>query len=126
MNTNFKVKVLLVDDNEQFLKVFNKMLVTGFSDRIEKIDVARNGKECISMVHKYSYDIIFMDIEMPEMNGIETTRYIMDNLRGVKIIGVSMHSALDKIQQLLEAGARNYVVKEKLNKDFVADLLTIN
>lgn len=117
-----KLKILLVDDNQAFIKVFDKILRTHYEQKIELIDLAANGKECIDLIYNNSYDLVFMDMEMPIMNGVQATRYITENFRGVKVIAVSLHSEIGNIQKMIEAGARTYIIKEKLTKDYIAEI----
>lgn len=118
-----KLKVLLVDDNHAFLKVFNKLLQTSFDSIIETIDLASNGQECIDLVQHNTYDLVFMDMEMPVMNGVQATKYITENFRGIKVIAVSLHSEIGNIQKMIEAGARTYIIKEKLTKEYIGEIL---
>jgi two-component system, NarL family, sensor histidine kinase BarA len=119
-----KIRILVVDDNETFSKIFTQLLKTSVENyQIEVIDTATNGKECIELLKSNSYELIFMDVEMPVMDGIETTKYITENYRGIKIFAISYHSELGKIQKILEAGARNYLVKEKVTPQIIKDLL---
>lgn len=118
-----KLRILLVDDNSSFLKLFEKLFTTYFQEFIETIDTAGNGYECIQKVLKQPYDLVFMDMDMPVMNGVEATKYINQNFRGIVVIAVSLNSELEHIQQMLEAGARNYIIKEKINKEYIQHLL---
>jgi DNA-binding NarL/FixJ family response regulator len=119
-----KLKILLVDDNQSFVKVFDKLLRTHFDSKIELIDHASNGQECIDLVHNNTYDLVFMDMEMPIMNGVQAARYISENFRGIKVIAVSLHSEIGNIQKMIEAGARTYIIKERLTKDYIEEILT--
>lgn len=119
-----KLKILLVDDNQAFLKVFTKLLQTSFNTIIEVIDQASDGQECIDLVQKNNYDLVFMDMEMPVVNGVEATRFITENFRGIKVIAVSLHSELGNIQKMIEAGARSYIIKERLTKEYIGEILT--
>lgn len=118
-----KLRLLIVDDNSSFLKLFEKLFTTYFLDFIETIDTAANGYECVQKILKQPYDIVFMDMDMPVMNGVETTKYINQNFRGIIVIAVSLNSELEHIQQMLEAGARNYIIKEKINREYIQHLL---
>lgn len=123
MPNKLKIRILLVDDNAAFLKIFAKLLQTSLDTyEIEAIDFASNGQECIDLVQIHSYNVIFMDVEMPVIGGIEATKYITENHRGVKVFAISHHSELGKIQKMLEAGARNYLVKEKITVEIIKDL----
>jgi CheY-like chemotaxis protein len=119
-----KIKILIVDDNEVFIKLFTQLLRSSIENyEIETIDFALNGQECIDLLKINSYEIIFMDVEMPVMDGTQTTKYITEHYRGIKIFAISYNSELGKIQKILEAGARNYLVKEKVTPEIIKDLL---
>ncbi len=118
-----KLNLLIVDDNPTFVKLFVKLFTSHFQEFIEIIDTAENGYECIQKVLKQPYDMVFMDMDMPVMNGVEATKYINQNFRGIIVIAVSLNSELEHIQLMLEAGARSYIIKEKINKEYIQHLL---
>jgi DNA-binding NarL/FixJ family response regulator len=74
-------------------------------------------------VQKSSYDVVFMDLEMPILSGVEATKYISENFRNIKVVAVSLHNELGSIQKMLEAGAKNYIIKEKISKEYIGGLL---
>jgi CheY-like chemotaxis protein len=118
-----KLKILIVDDNPIFIRLFSKLLQTSFEELIDRVDSAENGKECIEKVQKSSYDVVFMDLEMPILSGVEATKYISENFRNIKVVAVSLHRELGSIQKMLEAGAKNYIIKEKISKEYIGGLL---
>lgn len=109
-------KILLVDDNKHFLEAFEFMLNDAFGQNITSIHKVYNGRECLNFLENNYVDIVFMDIDMPELNGIEATRAIIDRFRFIHVIAVSFHNEMESIQKMIEAGARNYLVKEDINK----------
>ena len=111
-----RLKILIVDDHIQFVEAFKFMLLDYFEKEIESIDIARNGQECLDILSKKFIDLVFMDIDMPVMNGIEATRFAVNQYRDIKIIALSFHSDMKYIVQMIEAGARSYIVKEEINK----------
>lgn len=124
MDIKPKIRILIVDDSDVFSKLFRQLIISSIDNYdIETIDMATNGQECLDLLTKYSYDIIFMDVVMPVMDGVEATKYITENYRGVKVFAISYHSELGKIQKILEAGARNYLVKEKVTPEIIQDLI---
>ncbi len=112
-----KLRILIVDDHNQFVKAFKYLLDDLFADHIQYIDFVNNGDDCLEILGNKVYDIIFMDVDMPGMNGIDATKIINDTYRDVKIIAVSFHSDVKYIMKMIEAGARNYLIKEEINRD---------
>jgi DNA-binding NarL/FixJ family response regulator len=112
-----KYRILLVDDHPKFLKAFQFMIEDAFPDRISFIEFAHNGEECLQKLEEKIFDIVFMDIDMPVMNGISATQQINELYRGVKVIALSLHSDMKYVIQMMEAGARNYLVKEEIDKE---------
>jgi DNA-binding NarL/FixJ family response regulator len=112
-----KLRILIVDDHNQFVKAFKYLLEDLFADHIQYIDVVNNGDDCLEILSNRVYDIIFMDVDMPGMNGIDATKIINDTYRDIKIIAVSFHSDVKYIMKMIEAGARNYLIKEEINRE---------
>lgn len=69
-----KFNILLVDDNKHFLQALRYMLEELNNTQIDKIIQANNGSEALEIIRAQHIDVVFMDIEMPEMNGIEATK----------------------------------------------------
>ena len=118
------MNILIVDDNKRFTEALKFMILEHFSDRVTEIFLAYNGAECLDILLKKSIDIVFMDKEMPIMNGVEATKKAVDMYRDIKIIAVSFHSELQDITGMLEAGARNYIIKEEINPEIISKCLT--
>lgn len=115
-----KIRILIVDDHPHFINALKFMLSDAFEDRIHSIDEAHNGSECIDKLSEKMIDLIFMDIDMPVMNGIETTKIVSNMYRDPVIIALSFHADMKYIVQMIEAGARNYIVKEEISKEHLA------
>ena len=115
-----KSKILLVEDSE-INQVFFKELA---SLKNWSLDVAETGNEAVDLFKKYSYKLILMDIQLPEMNGIEATRTIreMEGKTGahIPIIGVSAFAMEKEINTSLEAGMDEYIAKPIDIKNLIA------
>ena len=104
------IRVLLADDH--------KIIRDGLKTLIEKeanmevIAEAENGRKTIRLAQKLHPNVVIMDVTMPDMNGIDATRKIMEETPGVKVIGLSMHSDRRYVLGMLEAGACGYLLKD--------------
>jgi signal transduction histidine kinase/CheY-like chemotaxis protein len=114
-------RVLLADDNAVNLKVARRML-EGLGCRV---DVAANGREALSMVRGLPYDVVFMDCQMPEMDGYEAARAIR-GLAGpeshVPIVALTANALSGDRDRCLEAGMNDHVPKP-ITRDAVKDAL---
>lgn len=114
---NKQYKVLLVDDNQQFIDALRFQLVELLGDRVAVIDSAYDGEQALKAIEAKRYDYIFMDISMPQMDGIEATRIATRSNRDIKIIALSFHKEFEYLQLMLEAGARFYIRKDEVDAD---------
>jgi DNA-binding NarL/FixJ family response regulator len=107
-----KIKILLVDDHKLVRNGIRYTLESGRSaEIIKRIDEAAAADEAISRAMVTKYDIIFMDINMPGMDGIQATKEILRNDKSVKIIAISMHDEDYEIRSMMDAGAVGYLLK---------------
>ncbi|MDR0629508.1 MAG: response regulator [Treponema sp.] len=99
--------VLLVEDNEINQIMASELLtLEGF-----KVDIASNGQEAVEMVAQHDYDIVLMDIQMPEMDGLTATRIIRQSANTIPILALTAHTlALDR-EKSLEAGMNDHITK---------------
>lgn len=118
-NGSKKIRILIAEDNE-----VNVELAIRYLKNIDtEIIVARNGMEALDMSKKDRFDIILMDVQMPVMNGVETSRSIRrfeaeNGLRRVPIIALTAHAMAGDKKRCLEAGMTDYI-----SKPFDADIL---
>lgn len=105
-----KIKILLVDDH-QILRDGIRSLVKGYDD-MEVIGEAADGREALDMVEKLSPDVVIMDISMPDLNGIDATRMIINEAPDIKVIALSMHHDKQFVSEIFKAGASGYLIKD--------------
>ena len=105
-----KISILLVDDHKLFRE--GMRLILSNLSYIDKISEAENGKDCLHLIQEGGkYDIVFMDLEMPEMNGIETTTKILADHPDTNIVVLSMYADEDYYAKMIEAGAKGFILK---------------
>jgi CheY-like chemotaxis protein len=123
-----EMKILVVDDN----KVNQRLAILTFSLIGFKCDVASDGNEAFEMYQQKVYDLIFMDIQMPVLDGIESTKLIRafekdsETLHRALIIALTGSELIENKEACLEVGMDDFLEKpiraEKLNK-FVSQLV---
>ncbi|MBL1212686.1 MAG: response regulator transcription factor [Ignavibacteriae bacterium] len=118
-----KTKVILADDHK-ILRAGLKNLLSSEPD-IEVVAEADNGRDALKLVEKEEPDIIIMDIGMPKLNGIETTKRICESQCKTKVIALSMHSDKQFITGMLAAGATGYLLKDCAVDELVIAINTV-
>jgi len=114
------VKIMIVDDHEMVRNGLKKII--GEVDDFEVIAEASNGLEAVQLARELSPHIILMDVNMPDMDGIEATRIITVELDQVCIIGLSMHNQEEVINELKRAGASAYLIKSDVVKNLSSEI----
>lgn len=114
------VHVLLAEDNIVNQEVFTAMLKrSGVT-----VHIASNGREVLDMLSKQNYDLVFMDCQMPVMNGFEVTQKIREmndpRLRGIKIIALTANALKEDEKRCLDAGMDDYLSKPFLIEELEA------
>lgn len=104
------LKIVVVDDHK-IVRDGLCSLIDGLSG-YTIVGRAENGRQAIEVARREKPDIIIMDVSMPEMNGIDATSSIMEELPSCKIIVLSMHSDKRFITGALQAGASGFLLKE--------------
>ncbi len=103
------IKILLVDDHRLVRKWVRKTIEN--QNGMEVVGEAANGMEAIKLARKKSPDIILMDVNMPGIDGIETTRRITADMPKTRIIGLSTNDEDKIVKEMKNAGASAYITK---------------
>jgi DNA-binding NarL/FixJ family response regulator len=86
---------------------------------------ASNGKELIGLLADHKPDVVLMDIKMPEMDGMQTTAYISQNHKDVKVLALSMHNEDKYIVDMMKAGASGYLLKNAEPEEIIEAITTV-
>jgi DNA-binding NarL/FixJ family response regulator len=79
---------------------------------MEVVGQAENGRATIELARKLNPDIVIMDISMPDLNGMDATRRILEENSSIKVVALSMHSDERFVSEMLKAGASGYLLKD--------------
>jgi PAS domain S-box-containing protein len=119
--TRYKTSILLVEDNninqKIVIQILNKL---GYS-----ADVAANGREAVNILETKTYDIVLMDIQMPEMDGLEATGIIRDEKSNVinhkvPVIAMTAHAIKGDREKCIKAGMNGYISKPVKSEDLIS------
>jgi DNA-binding NarL/FixJ family response regulator len=103
-------RILIVDDHDLVRDGYQRML-----DRepdLEVVGEASNGREAVELCRELRPDLVLMDVRMPEMDGLEATRKIKDELPTTSVLVVTTYDNPDYLFEAVEAGAAGYVLKD--------------
>lgn len=111
------VRILIADDHQ--------LILNGISDMLRPIKKykivgrANNGIEAVEKALSLKPDLIFMDISMPVLNGIEATKIITQKLPSVKILALTQHEEREYVKQMVKSGGSGYLLKNSKKDEFV-------
>ncbi len=101
--------ILVVDDNKM-----NRLLIArGLEHRGHRVAFAENGRQALQMIHAEPFDLVLLDVLMPEMDGYQVLRELMDDphLKEIPVIMISAVGELDSVVKCIEMGAEDYLHK---------------
>jgi len=119
MDTPNKIKIALVDDEILFRKGIAFLLQR--EDNLEILFEASNGQELLEFLKEKPEqpDIILMDLKMPLLNGVETTKIIHKNFPNIKIIALTSYNTKPFIANMIQVGAVSYIVKNATPQEVI-------
>jgi DNA-binding NarL/FixJ family response regulator len=112
-----KIAVLLVDDHTVVRQGLKALLAS--EEDIEVIGEAENGRQAVMLARKTPPDVVVMDVAMPLLNGLEATRQILKLVPTAKVLVLTSYGDEDCVQQLMQAGAVGYLIKQTAANDLL-------
>jgi len=119
-----QISLVIADDHEIFRD--GLALMINKQEHLSLVGQAGNGRELIQLVNEKKPDIVITDIKMPFLDGIAATRLMLQQDPLLKIIALSMFDEEDLIVEMLEAGAKGYLLKNADKKEIQEAILTVN
>ena len=118
------IRVLAVDDHPLVREGIAALIEC--EEDMELIGEATNGREALELFRKHQPDITLMDLQMPEMNGIDATGAIRGEFPDARIIILTTHPGDVQVSRALKAGARGYVLKGMLRKELLDTIRAVH
>lgn len=103
-------KIIIVDDHQLFREGVKRIL--DFENSFDVVAEGEDGVETIRLYEEYSPDVVLMDINMPQMNGVEATELLIEKYPDAKVIMLSIHDDESYVSHALKSGALGYMLKE--------------
>jgi two-component system, NarL family, response regulator NreC len=112
-----KTRILLADDHAVVRKGFR--LILNQEPDLEVVGEAGDGVEATKLALQLRPDVVVIDIGMPEVNGVEATRRIIEDWPECQVLILSMHKDPVYVRESLRAGARGYLLKDSIDEDLL-------
>lgn len=119
-----KIRVLLVDDHGLMREGLRALLAT--TGDIEVVGEARTGREAERLAAGLGPDVVLMDVAMPDLNGIEAARLVIECCPAARIVMLSMHATIEYVYRAFEAGATGYLLKENAVDELTRAVRTVH
>ena len=119
-----KIRLLLVDDHPVVRRGMRSCL-EGIR-HVEVVDEAVDGREAMEKVRALSPDIVLMDIDMPNMNGLEATKLLREEFPDTRVLILSIHTNKEYVLQIIRSGAQGYVLKDASPADLVRAIESVD
>lgn len=111
------IEVMLVDDHKMVREGMRQLLE--FDNTIKVIAEASGGAECLEILQEKIPDVLLLDINMPEMNGIEVVKKIRKNNIQVKILMLTVHKEVEYLLHLMDLGIEGYILKDSDSAELI-------
>ncbi len=109
------LRILVAEDDESFLEAISLLLEQ--DERFVVAGRARNGREAVALAGEVAPDAVVLDIEMPVLDGVEATRRLREAAPDLPIVAVSGHDYEERVLEIRQAGADDYVRKARLAEE---------
>ena len=105
-----KTRIAIIDDHQLFREGMKRILE--FEENFEVVAEGADGSEALSIVEEHRPDIVIMDINMPNINGVEATKQLIETYPDTKVVVLSIHDDENYVMRALQTGATGYLLKE--------------
>ncbi|MBN2081503.1 response regulator [bacterium] len=116
---------LVIADDQQLMRQGLQMILKRHPQLVLTGEAA-TGKEALELARRHQPDVVIMDIDMPELNGIEATRAITTEMPAVRVIALSMFADKQYVGEMLRAGANGYLLKDCAGEDLIQAIRAVN
>ena len=119
-----KLRIVIADDHEIVRRGLRQILVE--DPDWEVVAEVSNGREAVRKVEELKPDVVVIDLSMPEMNGLTATKQILQSHPKTEVVLLTMHDSEQTISEVLQSGARGYVLKSDAGRDLVTAVRAVS
>jgi len=112
------VRILVADDHEIVRRGLRALLES--QPNWEVVGEAVTGRDAVELARQFTPQVAILDVGMPDLNGLEATRQILKTVPQTEVLILTMHESEQVIREVLDAGARGYVLKSDAGRDLIA------
>jgi DNA-binding NarL/FixJ family response regulator len=116
-------RILIADDHQMVREGIRSLLEKG--NDFEVVGEAEEGRQAVDLVQKLKPDVVIMDITMPNLNGIDATRQIVNENPQTRVVSLSMHFSKIFVVNMLKAGALGYILKGDSSEELIEGIRTV-
>lgn len=117
------IQILLVEDHSLVIQGISTMLEK--NEEIECTGIFKNGKDLLIKLKSYQPDVILMDINLPDYNGIDLCKEVKEKYPAVKVVALSINNQPGIIKKMIDSGASGYVLKDAEQHEIIEAIKTV-
>lgn len=118
-----KINVMLVDDHSMIREGLKQLLE--FDGTIKVVGEASNGVECLEKIYVCNPDVLLLDINMPEMNGIEVLKKMKADNSQIKVLILTVHNEMDYLMKAVDIGVDGYILKDSESSELKKAIMAV-
>ena len=118
-----KINVMLVDDHSMIREGLKQLLE--FDGTIKVVGEASNGVECLEKIYVCNPDVLLLDINMPDMNGIEVLKKMKADNSQIKVLILTVHNEMDYLMKAVDIGVDGYILKDSESSELKKAIMAV-
>lgn len=118
------IEVMLIDDHKMVREGMKQLLE--YDNKIKVISEGASGMDCLKLLKQKVPDVLLLDINMPDMNGIEVVKEIRKRKLHVKILMLTVHKEVEYLLHLLDIGIEGYILKDSGSEELIKAIQIVN
>ncbi|MDE6365259.1 MAG: response regulator transcription factor [Lachnospiraceae bacterium] len=108
---------MLVDDHKMVCEGLTRLIE--FDEEVQVVETANDGVDCLNKIRGAKPDLILLDMNMPEMNGIELLKILNQRKKRPKILALTVHNEIEYLMKVLDLGVEGYILKDCGSKELL-------